>query len=140
MQITLEHHDGFHFTATSEQGRSVAVDGDNVQGTSPMQLVLMALGGCSAIDVVDILRKGRQEVKGLRVAVEGERRQAVPRVFTRIHAHYAFEGELDPARVRRAVALSLETYCSVSKMLEASVAIEASFSINGTRYVLEPGA
>lgn len=98
----------------------------------PMQLVLMGLGGCSGIDVVKILKKSRQDVKTFHIELDAERAQdEIPAVFTKIHARYILTGDLDPEKVRRAVDLSLEKYCSVARMLQKTATITYSFSVNG---------
>ncbi|MDQ7820347.1 MAG: OsmC family protein [Armatimonadota bacterium] len=91
---------------------------------SPMETVLAALAGCSGIDVVSILQKMRAPLAGLRIDVAGERAPEPPRVFTAIRMRYTAWGPgLDPEAVRRAVALSLDRYCSVAAMLRATAAI-----------------
>ncbi len=100
-----------------------------------MQLVAMGLGGCSAMDVVTILNKQRQQIESLSIQIDAERAtDQVPAVFTDIHLHYALGGNLDAEKVRRAIDLSLEKYCSVSRMLEKTARITYSFSVNGERY------
>jgi len=132
--------DAFHLLATNEAGNEVHLDiteeeGGTGQGTGPMQSVIMALGGCSSIDIISILKKQRQDLRDFDVDITYERaKDQVPALFTRIHAHYVLTGDLDPAKVRRAIDLSLNKYCSVAKILEKTVPITASFSINGTRY------
>ncbi len=132
--------DAFHFLATNEAGNEVHLDvteeeGGSGQGAGPMQSVIMALGGCSSIDIILILKKQRQDLRDFDVDIAYERaKDQVPALFTRIHAHYVLTGDLDSARVRRAIDLSLNKYCSVAKILEKTVPITASFSINGTRY------
>ncbi len=132
--------DAFHFLATNEAGNEVHLDvteeeGGSGRGAGPMQSVIMALGGCSSIDIILILKKQRQDLRDFDVDIAYERaKDQVPALFTRIHAHYVLTGDLDPAKVRRAIDLSLTTYCSVAKILEKTAPITASFSINGTRY------
>lgn len=98
-----------------------------------MQLVAAAIGGCSAIDIVDILTKGRQKIDALEIDVQGERAESAPRVFTSLHVHFDLNGDLDETRVQRAIDLSLGKYCSVAKMLEGSVRVTGSFALNGAR-------
>ena len=143
MKITLHRlDDAFHFLATNETGNEVHLDvspeeGGSGQGAGPMQAVIMALGGCSGIDIVSILKKGRQDLQGFDVEIDYERAEGeVPALFTRIHAHYTLTGNLDPEKARRAVDLSINKYCSVAKILEKTATITASFSVNGTRYTL----
>lgn len=96
-----------------------------------MEVLLMGLGGCSAFDVVNILRKSRQDLVSCYAEVEAERADAVPAVFTRIHLHFVVTGHnLKENQVRRAVSLSAEKYCSASIMLEkGGVGISHSYEI-----------
>ena len=140
MKVVLKlKDDAFHLEAHNESGRTVDIDGSPAigghnLGARPMELVLMGLGGCSGIDVISILRKQRQGLAGLAIDVEGDRAEnEVPAVFRRIRVHFDAHGDLDPDRVRHAVQLSMEKYCSVARMLEASAEISHSFSVNGQR-------
>lgn len=115
------------FKATTEDGKSITLDGDSahVHGPSPMQAVLMALCSCTSVDVVSILKKKRQPITGLRVSALAEQAPAPPRVFTRIKLSYAVRGEkLSRKAVEDAVSLSKGKYCSVSLMLEKALPIE----------------
>jgi putative redox protein len=96
-----------------------------------MQMLLAAMGGCSAIDVINILRKQRQELKDLKITVTGEReKDAVPALYETVHAHFKFFGNLDPDKVEKAINLSIEKYCSVSRTLEkAGARVTHSFEI-----------
>lgn len=143
MKVRLHRlDDAFHFLATNEAGNEVHLDtspdeGGTGQGAGPMQSVIMALGGCSGIDIVSILKKGRQPIEGFDIEITYERaRDQVPALFTTIHAHYILTGDLDVEKVRRAVDLSMNKYCSVAKILRPTATITASFSINGTPYDL----
>lgn len=132
--------DAYHFIGRNAAGNETHFDTGPAEGGSgaaagPMQTVAMALGACSAIDVVSILKKGRQQITSFNIAVEYDRaKNETPAVFTKMHVHYQLEGELEPEKVRRAVELSVEKYCSVSKMLARTATITHSFSVNGTRY------
>ena len=114
------------FEGISENGNTILFDADaaHAHGPSPMEAVLMALCGCTSVDVVSILKKKRQPLTGLRVSATAEQAETAPRVFTRIKLTYAMSGKLSRKSVEDAVALSKNKYCSVSKMLEKSVAIE----------------
>jgi putative redox protein len=127
----------YHFRATTEKGQVVEIDSapEGIPaGASPMQLVAMAVGGCSGIDLIHILAKGRHEVQDLAISIEAERAPSPPRVFTQMTVHYELTGDLQEDVVRRAVRLSLDKYCSVSKMVESTATITATFGINGERY------
>ena len=99
-------------------------------GLRPMEMVLLGLGGCTAIDVLQMLRKGRQPITDMCVELEAERADGIPKVFTRIHVHFVVEGrELDPHKVERAIELSANKYCSVSMMLNKTAQITHDFEI-----------
>jgi putative redox protein len=101
-------------------------DAGGAQGAcTPLELVLLGLGGCTAMDVVSILRKMQVPLRGLEIRLHADRSQDHPKVFTRIRLEYRFSGEgIDPEKVDRAVALSRTKYCSVSAMLGAAAEIE----------------
>ncbi len=129
MKITLKSTDNLdHYTATNEAGHSIALSADG-SATGPMQAVLMAVAGCSTIDIVMILKKMRQNVSNVEVEVDGTRREEIPRVYTDIHLHYKIYGEVKDKKVEQAVALSLEKYCSVSLMLEKAANITSSWEV-----------
>ena len=129
MKATLNWADGFEFTGTADSGHRVTVDGapeigGNNAGFRPLELMLLSIGSCSAMDVMHILKKARQNVTDCRVDVEATRAETEPRVFTDIHVHFAVVGrDLSEKQVARAVQLSAEKYCSASIMLAASVNI-----------------
>ena len=136
MQVKVDWQDNVHFVANNNSGHTVAMDGPPEQGgqdrgSRPMELMLMGLGGCTAFDVVDILRKGRQQVEGLSISITAERADTVPAVFEAIEIHFHITGNaLDPARVQRAIELSAQKYCSASIMLDkAGVVISHSFEL-----------
>jgi putative redox protein len=116
---------------TSETGHGILMDGDRDGiAPSPMEVVLMGMGACSSIDVVDILQTGRQKVTDCEVKLSSERAAAAPRVFTKINAHFIVSGnELSEKKVKRAVQLSMEKYCSVAKMLEQAVEVTSSYEV-----------
>lgn len=116
---------------TSETGHGLLMDGDRDGiAPSPMEVVLMGMGACSSIDVVDILKTGRQTVTDCEVKLSSVRAEEAPRVFTQINAHFVVSGvDLNEKKVKRAVALSMEKYCSVAKMLEKAAEITFSFEI-----------
>jgi putative redox protein len=108
------------FVATSPSGHAIAMDSDRASNKAPgpMELVLMALGACTATDVVSILKKKRQKLQALEVICSGERAPASPTVWTRLEILYRLHGTLDEAAVKRAIELSESKYCSVSAMLQ----------------------
>lgn len=136
MRVTLERQNqAVHFTATTGSGGTVQVDGAPSVGglglgARPMELVLTALGSCSAIDVVSILQKQRQPVEGFRVTVEGEREQGKePSLFTDVHVRFEATGQVDPAKMAEAVRLSMEKYCSVTRILEKTARVTWSHAV-----------
>ena len=114
-----------------ESGARVPVDNTSTpEAASPVQMVLAALGGCSAIDVLQILRKKRQVVLGYEVVVEGERRAEHPRIFTRIDMLHRVRGRnLNPTAIADAIRLSDTKYCSVHAMLEGKAHITSRFEV-----------
>jgi putative redox protein len=114
------------FEGVAENGTSIFFDADptQTQGPSPMEAVLMALCGCTSVDVVSILHKKRQRLEGLKVTATAEQAQTAPKVFTKIKLTYAVSGNLSRKAMEDAVALSKDKYCSVSKMLEKLAAID----------------
>jgi len=123
------------FEAKTEGGHVVLMDaspevGGEDRGPRPMEMVLMGLGGCTGIDVVLMLQKGKQNVEGCQIEITSERSETVPKVYSKIHVHFKVTGtELNEKKVKRAVDLSAEKYCSVSKMLEATVALSHDYEI-----------
>jgi putative redox protein len=99
-------------------------------GPSPMELVLIGTGGCTAFDVVHILEKGREQIEDCQVELDAERAESDPKVFTRIHMHFIVKGRgLAAAKVERAIALSAEKYCSASIMLAKTAVITHDFEV-----------
>lgn len=124
------------FKATSGTGHEIIVDGPpdhggQNRGARPMELILLGVGGCSSFDVVDILKKSRQEVTDCHCELEAERADGVPSVFTKIHLHFVVTGKsLREALVKRAVELSAEKYCSASIMMgRAGVEVSHSYEV-----------
>ncbi len=131
-EVRVEHEEDHVFRGFSSKGVEVVMgtlDGEP-KGLSPMELVLAALGGCAGIDVVDILRKARQQVTGYEIRVRGERADEHPRVYTWIEVQHVLTGiDLQPEAVERAVRLSAEKYCSVSAMLAQGREVRHSWVI-----------
>jgi putative redox protein len=114
------------FEGIAENGNTILFDTDRAHehGPSPMEAVLMALCGCTSVDVVSILRKKRQPLTGLRATASATQAPDPPQVFTNIKLTYAVRGKLSRKAVEDAVTLSKDKYCSVSKMLEKAATIE----------------
>ena len=122
------------FTGQTESGHSIVIgtaEGESPKpGPSAMELVLIGAGSCSAWDVVEILRKGRQPIVDVIVEIEADRADTLPKVFTRIHLHFVVKGrDLDPTKVERAIALSVEKYCSATAMLEKTATVTHDFEV-----------
>lgn len=123
------------FVGETGSGHAMVMDGPPDHGgrdlaARPMEMVLLGLGGCTAFDVVSILKKARQNIAGCEADINAERADAVPAVFTRIHIHYTVRGDdLSEAQVKRAVSLSAEKYCSVTVMLAKSVEITHDYAV-----------
>lgn len=115
---TLTHVEGVKFDATSASGHTVRLEGgDKTTGASPMEMLLVALGGCSSVTIVGLLEKMRQPFESLEAELSAERAEDPPRVYTKIHVHYRVGGEVDEERVKRAIELTESKYCSVHTML-----------------------
>jgi putative redox protein len=137
MKVDIMWKGNMHFQTETPSGHQISLDaaqevgGENL-GPRPTEILLSAVGTCSGIDIVDILRKMRLEVQSFSMEVSGERAEEHPRRFTHVHMHYKLTGDLPEEKVRRAVELSINKYCSVSNSLNAKVT--ASFEINGQTY------
>ncbi|MCX7633483.1 MAG: OsmC family protein [Turneriella sp.] len=127
----------YHFEARNETGNSVLIDagsalGGTGRGARPMELLLMGLAGCSAIDVVLILNKQKQEITAIEIEAHGERGDAPgANPFTAIHLIFRLRGSIDAAHLERAIKLSLEKYCSAAKMLEKTAKITWEYELHG---------
>ncbi|MDF2438760.1 MAG: OsmC family protein [Bacteroidota bacterium] len=138
MRIELKRlDDAFHFEGVSETGNIVHMDaGENIgghnKGVRPMQMLIMGVGGCSAIDIVLILKKQRQVIEDFQMTIDAEReKDKEPALWKSVHIHFKLKGTIDKEKAERAVQLSLEKYCSVSKTLEiAGATISYQISVN----------
>jgi len=135
MKATVRWAGKASFEGLSESGHTVVIDGSpdiggENRGPRPMELLLLGLGGCSSIDVMLILGKGRQDVTDCVVHIEAERAPSEPKVFTKIHMHFVVSGrQVDPKRVEKAIHLSAEKYCSASIMLGKTAQMTHDFEI-----------
>ena len=133
--VKVKWVDGMRFGASDRTGHSIVMDaskqgGGEGLGFSPLQLLLAALGGCTGIDIVDILRKQRQLVEGLEIVVSGERAQDYPRFYGKIHVEYRVKGkDIREKAIKRAIQLSEDKYCSVGAMLRAKAEVKSSYTI-----------
>ena len=138
MQIELIRiDDAFHFEAKGVSGVPVQIDaaeniGGHNAGSRPMELLLMGLGGCTAIDVLLIMKKQRQMVEDLKISVSGEREkiegtEMTP--FRKINIHFKFKGNIQEDKAKKAIELSMEKYCSATAQFSGSAEITNSFEI-----------
>lgn len=135
MKARIKWVENVSFVAESESGHTIVMDGapeggGRNLGPRPMETVLMGTGGCTAYDVVHILRKSRAPIVDCIVEIDAERAPDDPKVFTRIHFHFIVTGKgLKTQQVERAVQLSAEKYCSASIMLAKTAAVTHDFEI-----------
>lgn len=127
MKVELNRLDNdFYFEAKNEEGNIIHFDaspniGGHNKGVRPMQALLMAMGGCSAIDIILILKKQKQEISDFKISIDGEREQGKePALWQKAHLVFSIKGKVDKEKAERAVQLSMEKYCSVSKTLEVA--------------------
>ena len=135
MDCTVRWGDGMTFVVETGSGHLVTMDGAPDGGgrnlaPRPMEVVLAGAGGCTAYDVVVILKKNGQEITGCEVSLQAERAATDPKVFTRIHMHYKVTGRgLAPAKVERAITLSAEKYCSASAIMAKTAVITHDWEV-----------
>lgn len=139
MRINLKRIDtDFNFEASNEDGNTITLDaspniGGHNKGMRPMQLLLAALGGCAAIDIILILKKQKQVIEFFDIEVDGEREAATSEgvsLFRTIEVHFILKGNIEQNKAERAVQLSMEKYCSVTKTLEPTAKITHRVTIN----------
>jgi putative redox protein len=135
VKVSWNGPSGMSFRAQTGSGHMVAMDGAPEGGghnlaPRPMEMVLIGTGGCAAYDVVLILKRGREDVRGCEVTLQAERAEVDPKVFTKINFHFVVTGRnLKPAAVERAVQLSHDKYCSASAMLAKTAEMTHSIEI-----------
>jgi len=136
MAITVRKlENDLHFEAENEKGGKLRMDGNNTiggleGGLSPMQLLLAGIGGCSSVDVLNILNKQRQQVEDYRVEITADKQSVgTYSEYKTINLNFILEGDLDEQKVERAIELSINKYCSVSKALEKISKISYSYEI-----------
>ena len=136
MKVTLNRiNEDYLFEAKGDNNVSVLIDNktdDVAKGASPMELLLMAVGSCNAIDIIYVLKKQRQEIKSYKIEVDGTRTDGpAAKPFETIHVTIYLEGDIAEAKAQRAAALSFEKYCSVSLTLAGCVAVTYQIVLNG---------
>jgi putative redox protein len=133
--------EGKSFLGVGENGRSAVMSPNDGPGVSPMQMLLLGLGGCTAIDIVDILEKQRQPLEDIELKISGERGAEWPKPWTRIHIHYVIVGDrLDPHKVERAIELSVHKYCGAHATLSGVAEITHDYEIRSTANVVNESA
>jgi len=137
--------EGMQFVTTSGTGHAVVVDasvegGGFNSGPRPMEMLLMGLLGCTAMDVISILRKKRQPVQDLKVFATGEQADSHPHYFTKIHLEYVAYGEVDESALARAIQLSEENYCSAAATLKGRTEITSSYRVERAQVDARPTA
>ncbi len=138
MKARIKWVEKVKFLGESASGHAVLMDGPpesggENRGVRPMEMLLLGMGGCTAFDVIHILKKARQPVTDCVVELSAERAESEPKVFTRIHVHFEVSGEgLKEKQVQRAVELSAEKYCSASIMLGKTAEITHDYTIKET--------
>ncbi len=136
MKAKLIWVNDLQFLGVSPSGHGIAIDSPEGTNTapSPMELLLIALGGCTGMDVVSILKKMRKKISKFEITCEGEKAEQYPKVYKKINVHYYFEGKgLDEESIKRAIDLSKEKYCSVYAMLSKTAEINFTFEIKETQ-------
>lgn len=139
MKARVKWLEDLTFVGESGSGHAVVMDGPpelggHNLGVRPMEMLLLGMGGCTAIDVLNILRKARQKVIDCVAEIDAERASTDPKVFTHIRVHFIVTGEgLKEAQVKRAVALSAEKYCSASIMLGKTAEITHTYEVHEGR-------
>ena len=121
--------EGLQFGATSGK-TAIVIDGDSTAGPSPVQLLVLGLAGCMSIDVVDIVRRGRHPLTGLRASIRAERKPDPPRHLVRVELTFHVHGSVPGQVVERAIALSRDKYCSVWHSLRPDIELATAFSIH----------
>lgn len=135
MKITLERKSKpFHYEANNERKMTISMDsspqiGGEDRGVSPMEMVLMGLGGCASIDLGLILNKQRQEIIDYKLDIVGHRDETPAKAFHQIDMHFQIKGNIDEAKVERALDLAINKYCSVAQSLSKEILINTTYEI-----------
>jgi putative redox protein len=135
MEAKLIYVKGMQFVGESSTGHAIVVDGDHESGGEdsgmrPSELLLLALGGCTAMDVISILKKKKQEVTSFEVIVRGDKAETHPKRFVNLTVEYVIKGKgISEEAVQRAVELSTEKYCSVKSTIESGMKVDHTFRI-----------
>jgi putative redox protein len=131
-KATIHFVNNDFFVGTTPSGHAQAIETDSHRGSaaSPLELLLLALGGCTGVDVIDILKKKRQHVTGYRIEVHGDRREEYPRAYTKLYVKHIVSGRgVSEKAVARAIELSDQKYCSVAATVRGTAEIVTSYEI-----------
>ena len=133
VKVEIRRLEKLKLEGINSEGKKILMDGKPPFGDgeypSPMEVLLMALGGCTAMDVLAILNKKRLEPEDFKVEVEGKRRDTFPKIYTEIKVKYIVKGDIPEKALEQAIKLSMEKYCSVSAMLKATAKVEWEYEI-----------
>jgi putative redox protein len=129
VDATLEWTGDLCFDAVSATSR-LTVDSDGVAGPSPVQMLAISLAGCMAVDVADIIRKGRHELTAFQAALSADRAEHPPRRLTRVHLAFTLRGSMPAHAVERAIALSRDKYCSVWHSMRQDIELTTSYEVH----------
>lgn len=135
VKTTLKWQGDLRFTGVSDKGFETPLDGDKASAPSPMDVLLEAVGGCTGIDVVLILKKMRVEFDKLDVVITGERNDTDPKFYNQILAQFDLQGDVTGDKLARAINLSFEKYCSVFHSLRKDLVLLTEYRINGGEWV-----
>ncbi len=139
MNVKVELHrlsGDYHLQAVNANNNTVELDaspdiGGTNKGMRPMEMLLSALGGCTAIDVILIMKKKRQDLRDIKITVTGEREEGtIPNIFHTINVHFDLYGPVDPEKAARAIEMSHDKYCSVTHMVNKTAKVTTSFDIH----------
>ncbi len=134
MKAKIKLVEGMQFVANADSGHAVVMDasgdvGGKDSGARPMELLVLGLGGCTGMDVVSILRKMKQDVKGFEIEIDADRAKTYPKVYTRVHIVYKIWGDISEDKLKKAIELSQDTYCSASAMFKETAEVTYEYKI-----------
>ena len=134
VEIRLKRDSGYKFIATNSDGKTAVLDGPTSiggfgDGLRPMEMILMGLAGCSSFDLLSILKKQRQIIDDLEIIVKGKRAESIPAVYTDIFLLYKLKGKIDETKLKKALELAVEKYCSVAEMLNKTAKINWDYQL-----------
>ena len=134
MKAKIKLVEGMQFVANADSRHAVIMDasenvGGKDSGARPMELLLLGLGGCTGMDVISILRKMKQDIKGFEIEIEADRAKTYPKVYIKVHIIYKIWGDISEDKLKKAIELSQETYCSASAMFKKTAEVTYEYKI-----------